>query len=68
MISITKQLDDTDKKIIDKAAAGLTSKEIARDLRISPYSVSNRIREMKKYFNCQSIAQLIDTLNKKKLI
>ena len=64
MIVTEKKLDETDKKIIAKAADGQTIKEIGRDMAISPHTVSIRIREMKKWFECKSLAQLVSKLSK----
>ena len=58
----TYSMDELDKSIIEKAAEGFTVKEIAYKLTKSPHTVSIRIREMKKWYDCKSLAQLIGKL------
>lgn len=65
MIATKKKLDETDKRIIRGASDGLTAKEIGRNLNLSARTVEARIREMKKYYHCSSIAQLVGKLKKR---
>ena len=59
---IQKEPDETDKKILKYLSDGVTVKQIAYELNLSSFTVSWRIREMKKYYNCKSIAHLVATL------
>lgn len=60
MIITEKKLDETDKMILKGLLEGLTTKEIAPCIEMSVHTVSIRIREMKKYYGCKSIVQLVD--------
>lgn len=64
MIATQKKLDDTDKKIISLCSQGKTAKEIGYELNLKPKSVSKRVDLMKKYYQCKSIAHLVDTVRK----
>lgn len=66
MIITQKQLDIIDKKIIDLCADGKTYKEISKIVNISTGAVVNRVREMKKYFRCESLTQLVLTIKNHK--
>jgi len=59
MITVKKELDETDKKILRGFSNGKTAKEISASIQISPHTISMRLREMKKYYVCKNIAQLI---------
>lgn len=59
MIITQKQLDETDKKILKLAGEGLTVKEISGKENINVHTISVRIREMKKYFACSNITELV---------
>jgi DNA-binding CsgD family transcriptional regulator len=59
MITTKKDLDSTDKKILKGFSEGMTAKEIAQGIGISPHTISVRVREMKKYYVCKNIAQLV---------
>gem|GEM_PF-5218070 len=59
MIVTKKELDETDKKIIAKAGEGMTAKEIGYELNISQRSVEARVREMKRWFKCKNLPELV---------
>lgn len=59
MIVTEKQLDETDKKILHGVLNGKTVKEIGYNIGISPHTVAIRIREMKKWYKCDSLIQLV---------
>lgn len=59
MIVTEKQLDETDKKILHGVINGKTAKQVAYDLNISHHTVSIKIREMKKWYKCDNLAQLV---------
>lgn len=63
MITTVKVLDDIDKKILKLAGEGLTVKEMAPKVEKSPHTISIRIREMKKYYRCKNLAQLVKTVS-----
>lgn len=64
MIITEKKLDETDKKILKLAGEGLTVKEMAPEVQKSPHTISIRIREMKKYYGCKSLVELVFKMNK----
>jgi DNA-binding CsgD family transcriptional regulator len=59
MKTIKKELDETDKNILERSSQGQTSKQIGYHLNISCHMVSARIREMKKYYDCKSLVELV---------
>jgi DNA-binding CsgD family transcriptional regulator len=54
-----KTIDTIDKKILGLMTDGKSIKQIALEANLTSHQVAGRIREMKKYYNCHSIAQLI---------
>lgn len=62
MIVTQKQLDDTDKEIIRLLASGMTAMEIGIELDLSNRSVERRIVIMRKWYKCNSQAQLVGRL------
>jgi len=62
MIVTEKKLDEIDKDILAYCEKGLTYKEIAAKLSITMPAVRARIREMKKWYQCNSLAQLVAKL------
>lgn len=59
MITTKKELDDTDKKILAMAAEGKTAKNIAYQLNIKQKHIEWRIVQMKKWYNCGSLIELV---------
>lgn len=59
-----KELDDTDKKIIEHIRSGLTYKEMASKVHLSVPALKYRIRVMKEEYNCKTVPQLISCLEK----
>lgn len=67
MIITEKKLDDVDKKILKLAGEGLLIKEMdirVDDKSISVHTISIRIREMKRYYGCKTLAELVLKMNK----
>lgn len=54
-----KKLDDKDKAILRLAAKGMAVKQIAYELSEKVNTVIARIREMRKYYGCDNITQLV---------
>lgn len=59
MITVKKELDETDSKILSCYRQGKTNKEIAKQLNLTIWAITNRARVMKKYFGCSTIAELV---------
>lgn len=62
MIVTKKELDETDKRILKLIGEGMVYKEIGYEMNLSVRQVDYRVREMKKYYNCKSTAQLLAKL------
>ena len=52
-------MKEQNKKIIDLLAMGLTVKEVASALNMSKWTVTRRIKKMKKENECFNVAQLV---------
>lgn len=63
MIVTEKQLDEIDKKILKLSGEGLTAKEIGYEINITQRSVEARVREMKKWYSCKSITELVKKIS-----
>ena len=52
-------MKETDLKILNMAADGLTAKEIGADMKMSRRTIEARIAKMKKKYDCRSTAHLV---------
>lgn len=62
MIATKKILDDIDKKILTGIKDGMTAKAIAAKYNINSNTIGARIREMKRYYQCTNLPQLLLTV------
>lgn len=63
MKTVLRELDERDKEIIGFLCEGMTAKEIAYEMKISSHTVAARVREMKRYYGCKNITELVLKLN-----
>ena len=63
MIATRKQLDETDKKIIEHLQSGLIYKEISQRIKITVPTIKYRVLVMKKEYNCTTLACLMAKLS-----
>jgi DNA-binding CsgD family transcriptional regulator len=54
-----RRLDIDNQQIIELLAAGKTAKEIAGDFNVSPRSIEDRLRHMRRRHQCVSTTQLV---------
>lgn len=58
MKTVTRELDDTDVKILELIAKGKTSKQIGYELNLTTKTVANKITVMMVYYGCASRTEL----------
>jgi DNA-binding CsgD family transcriptional regulator len=68
MITVKKELDETDFKILHKIKDGKSYKETAYELSITINAVTNRLHIMRKYFGCTNNIRLIIELTERKIL
>lgn len=65
MITIKRDLDETDKKIIEHLRNGMIYKEISQKVKITVPTIKYRVLVMKKEFGCTTLACLMAKLSEK---
>lgn len=63
MIATKKELDKTDREIIQHLQNGLIYKEISHRIKITVPTIKYRVLVMKKEFNCTTLACLMAKLS-----
>lgn len=59
MIITQKQLDETDKKILDHIKNGYRYKEISQRIYVSVDTIKYRVKMMKNLYSCKTLPELL---------
>ena len=63
MITTKKELDETDKKIIEHLRNGMIYKEISHRVKLTVPTIKYRVLVMKREFGCTTLACLMAKLS-----